>query len=261
MGKRLHLLLTCALLMALTAAVCPLRAQTKSHIERKDTLGLIVLYPTHTSVELVCGRRPSRKDKSVMLMAEAAYTRVKPLRKKFSHRNIHGIHVSRGKRYNGTPFDRKTGAFVWYKDKFKFLQLSTVDTATLAVSRRSDYNRLCGIFHTAARHGGMGFMQELIIHDSIVLPTVRQSHEMHQYRALCSHNGRLCIAESDTVVAFGEFKRRLLDYGMSEALYLDMGSGWNYAWYRDGDTIVELNPEAYYSQYCTNWIVFRRKHK
>ena len=237
-----------------------LQAQTTgSCIERTDSLGLIVLYPTQTTVELVCGKRPAKSDKSVMLMAEAAYTRVKPLRKRFSHRNIHGIHVSHGKRYNGTPFDRKTGAFVWYKDTYRFFQLSTVDTATRQVTKRSDYTQLCNIFNTAARHGGMGFMQELIIHDSIVLPTVRQSHEMHQYRALCSHNGRLCIAESDTVIAFGEFKRRLHAYGMSEALYLDMGGGWNYAWYRDGDNIVELNPEAYYSQYCTNWIVFRRK--
>lgn len=248
-----------ALLLALTTGINLQAQPAVSRIERIDTLGLIVLYPTHTSVELVCGRRPSRDDKSVMLMAEAAYTRVKPLRKRFSHRNIHGIHVSRGKRYNGTPFDRKTGAFVWYKEHYQFLQLSTVDTVTRAVTRLPDYNKRCSIFNTAARHGGMGFMQELIIHDSVVLPTVRQAHEMHQYRALCSHNGRLCIAESDTVVSFGAFKQLLHAYGMSEALYLDMGGGWNYAWYRDGDDIVELNPEAYYSQFCTNWIVFRRK--
>lgn len=245
----------------LSATLVPLQAQERkgSHIDRVDTLGLFVLYPVDTRVELVCGSRPSRNDRSVMLMAEAAYTRVKPLRKKFSHANIHGIHVSKGRRYKGTPFDRKTGAFVSYGGKYKFVQLSTVDTATLQVTPLADYQRRCAVFDTAAWRGGMGFMQELIMYRGQVMPTVRQSHERHQYRALCSRNERLCIIESDTVVAFGEFKRRLHAYGVSDAVYLDMGSGWNYAWYRDGEEIVELNPEAYYSRYCTNWIVFRRK--
>ena len=250
----------CAI-MLLLIAMCPLQAQTAkgSHIDRVDTMGLIVLYPVNTQVELVCGRRPSRNDRSVMLMAEAAYTRVKPLRKKFSHANIHGIHVSRGHRYNGTPFDRKTGAFVSYGGKYKFVQLSTVDTATLQVTPMDDYKHRCTVFDTVARRGGMGFMQELIMYRGVVMPTVRQSHEKHQYRALCSHENRLCVIESDTVVTFGEFKQRLYDYGVSDAVYMDMGSVWNYAWYRDGNRIVELNPEAYYSRYCTNWIVFRRR--
>lgn len=237
------------------------QGQAATEVERIDTMGLIVLYPDYGSLNLVCGRRPSQSDRSVLLMAEAAYTRVKPLRKKFSHANIHGVHVSLGRRWAGTPFDRKTGAFVWYSGQYRFVQLSTYDTATQQVTRLDDYERRCRVFDTAAARKGMGFMQELIIHQGRVLPTVRKDGEMHQYRALCSHAGRLCIVESDTVVAFGNFKQMLHDYGVSDALYLDMGSGWNYAWYRDGNSIVELNPEAYYSRYCTNWIVFRKKKK
>ncbi|KWW29704.1 MAG: Uncharacterized protein AUK63_1304 [bacterium P3] len=233
--------------------------QPAAAVERIDTMGLIVLYPHYGSVELVCGSRPSRSDRSVLVMAEAAYTRVKPLRRKFSHANIHGVHVSRGRRHEGTPFERKTGAFVWYDGQYRFLQLSTYDTATQQVTRLPDYGRRCRVFDTAAAHKGMGFMQEIIVHQGRIMPTVRKDGEMHQYRALCSHKGRLCIIESDTVVAFAGFKRMLHAFGVSEALYLDMGSGWNYAWYRDEENIVELNPEAYYSRFCTNWIVFRRR--
>lgn len=249
------------LLIVLLGSSCLMSAQNSKggHIDRIDTMGLIVLYPVDADAELVCGRRPSRNDGSVMLMAEAAYTRVKPLRKKFSHANIHGIHVSGGRRYQGTPFDRKTGAFVYYEGKYRFVQLSTVDTATLHVTPLDDYKRRCAVFDTAAWRGGMGFMQELIIYRGTIMPTVRRDHEEHQYRALCSHEGRLCIIESDTIVAFGTFKERLHAYGVNDAVYLDMGSGWNYAWYRDGENIVVLNPEAYYSRYCTNWIVFRRR--
>ena len=232
----------------------------KSGVERVDTMGLIVLYPQSCSLELVCGNRPSQADRTVMLMAEGAYTRVKPLRKKFSHANIHGVHVSRGRKYGGTPFERKTGAFVNYGGRHRFIQLSVVDPATHQVNRLADYDQRIRVFDTAAARGGMGFMQELLLHDGKLMPTVRKDHEMHQYRALCSHDGRLCVIESDTVVDFGTFKQRLYRYGVSDAVYLDMGSGWNYAWYRDSmGNVVELNPKAYYSQYCTNWIVFRRR--
>ena len=41
---------------------------------RKDTMGLIVLYPQYTSIDLVCGNMPSKDDSSVILFAEASYT-------------------------------------------------------------------------------------------------------------------------------------------------------------------------------------------
>ena len=254
-----HLVRLSIICLGLLFSTTAVSGQSSPDVERLDTMGLIVLYPHYGSVELVCGHRPSTSDRSVLLMAEAAYTRVKPLRKKFRHANIHGIHVTKGRRYEGTPFERKTGAFVWYRGQYRFFQLSTYDTASQVVTRLPDYDRRCRLFDTVAKQKGMGFMQELIIHQGQLLPTVRKDHEMHQYRALCSHDGQLCIIESDTVVAFGQFKQMLHSYGVSDALYLDMGGGWNYAWYRDGNRIVELNPEAYYSRFCTNWIVFRRR--
>lgn len=41
----------------------------------------------------------------------------------------------------------------------------------------------------------------------------------------------------------------------TEALYLDMGPGWNYSWYRDENG----NPVEIHSiptEYATNWITF-----
>ena len=50
-------------------------------------------------------------------------------------------------------------------------------------------------------------------------------------------------------------KYSLVNIGVSEAIYLDMGTGWNYAWYRINDeTIVGLHPKVH--DYCTNWITF-----
>lgn len=44
---------------------------------------------------------------------------------------------------------------------------------------------------------------------------------------------------------------------MTDAIYSDMGSGWNYSWYRDADgqpkTIIGM-----LWQFSHNWMVFRK---
>lgn len=46
----------------------------------------------------------------------------------------------------------------------------------------------------------------------------------------------------------------LKDFKVKHALYLDMGSGWNHAWYRDNGKVVVLHPKTH--NFCTNWITF-----
>lgn len=43
-------------------------------IQRKDTVGLIVLHPLYSKIDLVCGTIPQKNDSSVILFAESAYT-------------------------------------------------------------------------------------------------------------------------------------------------------------------------------------------
>ena len=55
---------------------------------------------------------------------------------------------------------------------------------------------------------------------------------------------------------FGDFIQLLLDAGMSEALYMDMGPGWNYSWYREyADSSATWIHSATLSS-ATNWLVF-----
>ena len=48
----------------------------------------------------------------------------------------------------------------------------------------------------------------------------------------------------------------LLDAGMSEALYMDMGPGWNYSWYREfpDSSVTWIHSVSLPS--ATNWLVF-----
>lgn len=206
-------------------------------VERVDSNGLIILIPSYSTIDLRCGNMPKKLEKKVILFAEAAYTG-EPLDKEFKHVKIAGDHVSNGTRFKGYKCCRNTGAFVYYSNKWKFL-----------------YKDYSAELDSAAKNGGAAFAQEMMIHQSEIKPTTRKDGNVNTFRALCELDGKLCIIESLHNEKFGDFKESLLETGVSEALYLDMGNGWNYAWYRpDEATIVELHPKVH--NYCTNWITF-----
>ena len=128
-----------------------------------------------------------------------------------------------------------TGGFVWGKGKWKFM-------------RKADYP-------TSANGWNMGFCQLLIIKDGTARPIgARMKDNRNIYRALCEKNGKLCIIESKKVMTYSFFVECLKAYKVTHAIYLDMGSGWNHAWYRDKNQVVVLHPQTH--DYCTNWITF-----
>lgn len=197
---------------------------------------LVLYYPKFTSMDFVCGVRPDQNDSSIIFIAAGAFTG--ELKSDFTHKNIAGDHVSSGTRYKGYRCSRNTGAFVWYNNKWEF-----------------GYQNYSYLLDEAAQNGGMGFGQEMIIHEGEPVQIKRKLGNKNIFRALCEKDGRLCIIESKSVVGFGKFRDSLLDCGVKEALYMDMGRGWNYAWYRNeyGDPI-EIHKVQH--KYSTNWIVF-----
>lgn len=213
-------------------------AELEPTMEVVDTLGLVVFYPNYTRVDLVCGTMPEKSDASVIFVAEASYTG--ECLKEFNHRNIAGDHVSSGQRFKGYKCRRNTGAFVYYDGKGMFCK----EPYSAELDR-------------AARNGGAGFGQELILYKGKAQVTPRKDSNRNQFRALCSRKDRLCIVESKEDVAFGDFRKALLDYGISDAIYLDMGPGWNHAWCRIGNRAVDLHPKK--NDFCTNWITFYRE--
>ena len=197
---------------------------------------LLILKPNYSRIDLVCGKMPQKSDTSVILIAEAAYTG--ELLEEFNHSNIAGDHVSGGKRENGYSCIRNTGAFVFYNGKWKFSYDSYSDDLDLA-----------------AQNGGAGFAQELIMFNGSQKKTVREDSNRNQFRSLCELNGHLCIIESKDSLSFGEYRRALQSCGVKNAIYLDMGGGWNYAWYRTNKKEIKVLHEHTHD-YCTNWITF-----
>lgn len=202
--------------------------------------GLIIYYPHFGTIDLACGTMPSEDDSTVNFCCEASFTGEKL--DEFKHFNIAGDHVSSGVRYHGFRCRKNTGAFVYYDGDWKFL-----------------YRDFSDELDSAAFHGGMGFGQELMIHEGEEVEHDRALSNVNLFRALCEIDGRLCIADATEYAEFGTFIAHLKDAGATEALYLDMGSGWNFSWYREfeGGNVTELHPHIH--DYTTNWVVFRYK--
>ena len=201
-----------------------------------ETDSLTIYYPDYSKIDLVCGKRPSKDDKSVIMIAEAAFTG--ELLYHLKHSNIAGDHVSSGKFENGYKCKRNTGGFVFYDGKPKFL-----------------YGTYAAEFRKAARKGGCAFAQEMMIHNGKPVKLKRSKSNRNEFRALCFIKGNLAIVDTKGNMAFGNFIKKLIDVGATEALYMDMGPGWNYSWYRKPKgKAVEIH--RFPTKYATNWLTF-----
>lgn len=213
--------------------------QPKALVELDSLAAVIAYYPQFSRIDLVCGTMPSQDDESVVFCAEAAFTH--ELLETFAHSNIDGDHVSGGTRYAGAQCKDNSGAFVSWGNHWEFVQ--------------GDYN---SALDQAVSQGGMGFGQASIIHQGKRVERLWRSG-VNQYRALCEKGGQLCIVDSREAVEYAQFVDQLEAYGVTEALYLDMGAGWNHSWWRDVDNSThEIHPRLDKSRYCTNWITFYR---
>lgn len=216
---------------------------TVSHIETEYG-DLIRLKPdmSQLQMEMVCNQIPSTENDSIILVFAGAFTGTEFYT---GHSNVAGDHVVGGKRYKGYRCERNTGAFTW----------SSISGAQIT------YKDYSSTLDKAALEGGMGFAQEMMIHHGAAVPTTRPLGNKNVFRALCLDlDNTLAFYESQGVTTFGNFINALLTQKVKEALYTDMGQGWNYCFYRNKS---DENPPKYlHSQslpYASNFIVIKIK--
>lgn len=107
----------------------------------------------------------------------------------------------------------------------------------------------------------MGFAQEMMIHDGRAVKTTRPLGNKNIFRTLClDSDGELTLYESQGTVTFGNFIDALLSQGVREALYTDMGPGWNYCFYRFNAT--DSSPKYLHNRplpFASNFVIFKIK--
>ncbi len=216
---------------------------SESHIQTEYG-DLTCLKPdmSRLTMDMICGEIPSADDDSIVLAFAGAFTG-----KMFGkgHANIAGDHVSGGARFNGSSCKRNTGAFTWSPTS----------------GPHFFYDDYSSALNRAAKEGGMGFAQEMMIHNGKAVTTIRRSDDSNVFRALCLDSEReLAVYESQGAITFGNFIEALHSHGVKEALYTDMGQGWNYCFYRVNP--ADLSPKYLHSQpqpLASNFIILKIK--
>lgn len=226
-----------AFIMTITASCNHTSATTR--VEHSS--GIVAYYPQFTSIDLAVEQMPAAGADSVIFCCEAAFTG--ELLDSFKHTNIADNHIAGGTLYKGYTCPANTGAFSFFND----------GSWSFSAGKRFDLSR----------HPIMAFCQRLLIINGVTQPVWNVLRDKRTiYRALCEKNGQLCLVQTTQVDTYARFIALLEQYQVDNAIYLDMGAGWNYAWYRDSnDKIIEIFPESKQApnyRYRTNWLVFKR---
>lgn len=212
-----------------------------SHI-RTEYGDLVCLKPDMSGLkmDMVCGEIPSPNDDSIVLAFAGAFTGTEFDK---GHSNVAGDPVAEGTRFKGYRCKRNTGAFTW---------------SALSGSQFF-YKDYSSALDRAAKEGGIGFTQEMMVHDGAKVPTTRPLGNKNVFRALClDSDNLLTLYESQGIVTFGNFIEALLSQGVKEALYTDMGQGWNYCFYRVSQ--LDKTPQYLHSTslpYASNFITIK----
>ena len=218
---------TCNMLLSTSNAQHMIFAHT-------DTLSVYDI--TDRPMQLACATMPDTANHQIKLCVAAAFTG--KCLDSFSHSNILGTHVVEGVPYEGyqeTP--EHYGFFASWGSKKAIFDGATPEVMKLLQEA-----------------GGMGFTQYWVIRQGKVYLPERQKVKQEYYRCIAQKGSRTYIIESKEIVAYSTFLELLMHFGVENALYLDMGRGWNHSFFRDSDGEVHiLHPYAH--PYCTNWIV------
>ncbi|MBQ6384255.1 MAG: hypothetical protein IJJ42_11795 [Clostridia bacterium] len=202
-----------------------------------NTGTVYVIFPEYSDITLACGKRPSKADETITWCSGAAFQHDISLG--FTHENIDGDHAADGE-FHESPYNKDSfAAFVFSKGSFAF----AFDDASSAIRE-------------AAEAGGSGFMQFGLIRDGEPVMNINRPRA-RCYRTLAELNGNLCIIDSVNMLHFEAFMEELQRLGVTNALYMDMGAGWNYSWYRNAyNRVVTLFGLPV--PWSHNWIVFRK---
>lgn len=196
-----------------------------------------VIFPAYDNIELACGARPSKSDEAITWCSGAAFQHAISLG--FTHENIDGDHAVNGALYI-SPYNKDSfAAFTYAEGRYAF----AFDDAPQAI-------------RAAAEAGGSGFMQFGLIRDGQPVMSINRPRA-RCYRTLAELNGHLCVIDSVRMLRFEEFMAELERLGVTNALYMDMGAGWNYSWLRNaaGRVVTLFGLPVPWSH---NWVVFKK---
>ena len=181
----------------------------QSFTEKIDTVindvHLALYIPYNATPELTVGV-PDRKDKSIILAAQAA-----DIRK--DNRKILGAFVLKGE------------PLAWGLSKKGFCAIIK-GKVTVGVSENSP------LFEEATEKEGYFFRQFALVDNGVLVENDLKNKTMR--KALCSRAGQVFVAVSESDESMHDFAESLVDLGVENAIYL-VGSHSSFGWYIDSN--------------------------
>lgn len=187
---------------------------------------------------------PLQTDSTIALCVEAAFTG--ELLKDFKTTNIGGDYVIDGTFHKGYKCKANTGFL--YADKTVFTISSSEHCAEW--------------IEKAKKNKGVLFQQILILQNgkNVYRGTPIKQTTRNIYRAACiMKDGNFAVIQTEKAIPLKDFINSLIKLDVSDALYLDMGTGWNYGWYRSTECDSPTLLFNYRSPYQTNWLLIKAK--
>ena len=207
----------------------------ESFTEKRDTVindvQLSLYIPHNATPELTVGV-PNRKDKRIILAAQAADIRR-------DNRKILGAFVLKGE------------PLAWGLSKKGFCAIIE-GKVTVGVSENSP------LFEEATEKGGYFFRQFPLVDNGKLVENEPKNKTMR--KALCDRAGQLFVAVSETDESMHDFAQALVDLSVDNAIYL-VGSHSSFGWFIDKDGEKALfAPDVHRKTYQNeNYIVWKSR--
>lgn len=187
---------------------------------------------------------PEERDSAVALCVEGAFTG--NLLKEFKTTNIAGDYVIDGVFHRGYKCRANTGFL--YADR-ETVVISSSENVPQWIDR-------------AKKTGGTLFQQMLIVSNGrdVYRGKPIKPTSTNIYRSACiMQDGSFAVIQSVGKLPLGTYINSLIKLGVKNALYLDMGPGWNYGWYRETPASPAVKLFKYRTPYQTNWLLIKVK--
>lgn len=200
--------------------------------------------PETACIKFVDSVMPDIKDPTIALCVEAAFTG--ELLDKFKSTNIAGDYMIAGQLRKGYRCKANTG-FLAVSDSNQFIASSKSLTSWLNQSHSENTYM---------------FQQMLLVHNGKTVYTGKpiKLSSKNIYRAACVlSDGTFAVIQSLRELLLQQFITSIIEIGTCDALYLDMGAGWNYGWYRETKTSKPVKLFHHWTPYQTNWLVIKAR--
>jgi len=192
---------------------------------------LLLFKPINLNIRLK-SKRPSFCEHNFLSVAAAFTSKTN---------TIDGIFIQKGQYIGKTKLDVLTGTCI----------LSEVSLVILKTNLVSD-----SLISEVIKNQQSLFQQILLVNNYKLIECSLFGKTEFVRRALIEFNNAFCICQSKKALTIQDFQKALVDVGVKNALYLDMG-GWSEGWYKNtNDEKIVIGEGMKSTHRQTNWLVY-----